>query len=200
MKVNELRTVIGELDSLDLNKMGKVIREMAEAATAGLPKKGLLDKTIEMYADLRYSGEVHEVTVRISGQPRRFTRQDVLVITEDFHKLHEQLYGYREDVNKVEVVNLRVDAVGRTWTPQIKESIYGGEDTSHAAKSSRPVFFGGGYQETPVYNGELIQYGNVMLGPCIIEEPWVTIVVQPGQKATLDKYSNYVIKTEPTMT
>lgn len=198
VRVSELRTFMGELGSLDLAEISRLINDMADGGKAQLPKKGLLETMIEMYADLRYSGEVHEITVPIRGKPRRLTEEDVLVLTEDFHRLHEQLYGYREDVNRVEVVNLRVDAVGRTWTPQIKESSYGGVDSSHAIKSSRPVFFGEGYQEIPVYNGELIQYGNVMPGPCIVEEPWVTIVVQPGQKATLDKYSNYVIKAEPT--
>ena len=194
LKVSELRTFIGELDSIDLDKLSKLINDMAKAGKAQLPDRGLLDSTVEIYADLRYSGEVHEITVPISGLPRRLTEQDILVLTEHFHKLHEQLYGYREDINKVEVVNLKVDAVGRTWAPQIKEASYGGEDASHAVKSSRPVFFGDGYQETLVYNGELLQYGNAMRGPCIIEEPWVTIVVQPGQKATLDKYSSYIIK------
>lgn len=200
VRINQLRTFIGELDSLDLDKMSELIGELAEGGKTQLPEKGLLGTTVEMYADLRYSGEVHEITVPVRGEPRRLTQQDMLVLTEDFHRLHEQLYGYREDVNKVEIVNLRVDAVGRTWTPQVKESAYGGEDASHAIKSSRSVFFGDGYRETPVYNGELIQYGNIMPGPCIIEEPWLTIVVQPRQKATRDKYSNYVIEAEPPTT
>ena len=35
--------------------------------------------------------------------------------------------------------------------------------------------------------------GQAILGPAIIEEPFTTIVVYPGQRATVDAFGNYVI-------
>jgi len=36
--------------------------------------------------------------------------------------------------------------------------------------------------------------GHAVAGPAIIEEPFTTIVVYPGQRATVDRFGNYVIE------
>ena len=65
-----------------------------------------------------------------------------------------------------------------------------------AIRGRRPVFFGSdrGFVEVPAYDGSRLVNGNVMVGPCIIEEPGTTIVVWPGQEALLDRYQNYIIE------
>ena len=35
--------------------------------------------------------------------------------------------------------------------------------------------------------------GQTLLGPAIVEEPFTTIVVYPGQRATVDQWGNYSI-------
>jgi len=195
IRITEVHSFIGELDSVDLNKMTALYNEMIERAESRLPRNSSLSTETERYADLRYAGEVHEVTVPIRGRTRRITEQNVRATIKDFHNLHDQLYAYRDPNCKVEVLNLRVDLVGRMSKPRLSDLAYSGEDASHAVKGTRPVFFGenGSFVDTVVYEGEALKYGNVMMGPCIIEEPWTTIVVHPGQEAMLDKYSNYII-------
>ena len=45
----------------------------------------------------------------------------------------------------------------------------------------------------PVYDGPRSRAGQVILGPAIVEEPFTTVVVYPGQRATVDGWGNYVI-------
>jgi N-methylhydantoinase A len=54
----------------------------------------------------------------------------------------------------------------------------------------------GDYVDTPVYDGALVQPGNLIPGPAIVEEPDTTIVVYPGQEAMLDHYQTYVIELQ----
>jgi N-methylhydantoinase A len=44
---------------------------------------------------------------------------------------------------------------------------------------------------TPVYNGELLQNGNRIAGPAIVETADTTVVVQPGNKLRVDELGNF---------
>jgi len=47
------------------------------------------------------------------------------------------------------------------------------------------------WQETPVYNGDRLQAGHTVQGPCVIEEATTNIVVPPGWQATLAPSATY---------
>ena len=68
-----------------------------------------------------------------------------------------------------------------------------GEDASPALKRKRPVFFKetGDFVETPCYDGDKLQPGNVITGPAIVEEKTTTLVVPPKAKVSVDQYGNY---------
>ena len=44
-----------------------------------------------------------------------------------------------------------------------------------------------------MYDGPRLVPGQAILGPAIVEEPFTTIVVYPGQRATIDGFGNYAI-------
>jgi N-methylhydantoinase A len=58
---------------------------------------------------------------------------------------------------------------------------------------ARKAFFRGRYVATPVYDGPTLAPGQTILGPAIVEEPFTTIVIYPGQRATIDPWGNYTI-------
>jgi N-methylhydantoinase A len=47
------------------------------------------------------------------------------------------------------------------------------------------------WQDTPVYNGDRLQAGQTIQGPCVIEEATTNIVVPPGWQATLAPSATY---------
>jgi N-methylhydantoinase A len=208
LRVTEVRTFFAEALTVDLAKMNDLFAHMIADGEARLPASGpggpgasgaggdRISVELERYADMRYVGEVHEVTVPIRGRTRRITEQNLRATVKDFHDLHEQLYAHRDPHNPVELLNLRVDVIGRVPRPRAVEATFVGEDSSGAIRARRPVFFGSerGFVDVPVYDGDKLMNGNVMVGPCIIEEPGTTIVVWPGQEALLDRYQNYIIE------
>jgi N-methylhydantoinase A len=116
----------------------------------------------------------------------------------EFHDRHEQLYSFKRPDQPSEVLNLRLDLIGVRDTVSLRSEAFGPEDPSAALRGHRDVFFlsRGGFESTPVYDGNKIASGHLVSGPAIIEEPDTTIVVYPGQEAMADHYRTYVIEIQ----
>ena len=46
---------------------------------------------------------------------------------------------------------------------------------------------------TPVYDGTKLGPGATIDGPALVDEPFTTVVVYPGQQARVDRFGNYAI-------
>jgi N-methylhydantoinase A len=51
----------------------------------------------------------------------------------------------------------------------------------------------GGMAEADIYSFEKLAPGNVVVGPAVIHTPITTIVLQAGQRGTLDGYRNVLV-------
>jgi N-methylhydantoinase A/oxoprolinase/acetone carboxylase beta subunit len=51
----------------------------------------------------------------------------------------------------------------------------------------------GGETQTPIYDGDELQSGMAIFGPAIIEFPFTSAVVRPGQSARMDVQGNLVL-------
>jgi N-methylhydantoinase A len=72
-----------------------------------------------------------------------------------------------------------------------------GSDPRAASKGSRPVYYPAhGFIDAPVYERDLLQPGNVIGGPCLVEEIASTSVLTPGVRGTVDEYGNIIVELE----
>ena len=67
-------------------------------------------------------------------------------------------------------------------------------DHSNARKGVRDVFWGDGYVGTDIYERDLLECGNRIEGPAVIESPDTTYVIPPKWSYTVDKYRNGIIE------
>ena len=85
----------------------------------------------------------------------------------------------------------------RVPMPHLTAKTYkvGRADPSKAMKASRQVFWSpvSGYQDTPVYELELLAPGNVVAGPAVVEAKDTTYVIPAGMSLHMDKYSNAIM-------
>ena len=74
----------------------------------------------------------------------------------------------------------------------------GGANSSKSMKASRQVFWSpaSGYQNTPVYELELLIPGNVVTGPAVVDAKDTTYVIPAGMSLHMDKYSNAIMTKE----
>jgi N-methylhydantoinase A len=205
IRLDSLRTYHGLIPGLDLAEFNAVIGQAEKQALAELLQEGVERQraTLVRHLDMRYVGQHHEVSVEIPSGCAIEARH-VEVIAERFHKAHEKLYTYATPENPVEIMSLRITAVGAVDKTGLFAHPLGGADASRALKGKRKLHFEstqmrgvprlGGFAEVPVYNRDLLAPGNTVAGPAVIEERITTIVVHPGWNAHVDAFENVVME------
>jgi N-methylhydantoinase A len=154
--------------------------------------------TFIRYADMRYKGQAHEITMPIPI--KQLDSHDLAELVERFEDKYVQLYGpgtaFREA--GFEIVNLRVDAIGGTQKPALCYVESNGVDVSPAFRTTRQVFFeeADGFVTTSIYDGDKLKPENVINGPAIVEYPGTNAVIRPGQHAKVDGYLNLIVEWE----
>lgn len=198
-KITKVRSFIRRTHEISLEDLNVVLAEMLELAEADLGRQEKITETIsQRFMDIRYQGQTHEVTVPVRSRTRRMTELNLATALNEFHSMHEQLYSFKRPDQPSEILNLRLDLIGRRETASLRSEAFGAEDPSETLRGRREVFFIGqsGFVDTPVYDGEKVAPGHLISGPAIIEEPDTTIVVYPGQEAMVDHYRTYVIELQ----
>jgi N-methylhydantoinase A len=179
-------------------RVGELADEMTAEADAVLQSEGIApDRRRLSYAlDLRYRGQYHEVPVAVGAGQLRSGAWDA--IRDAFHERHDRLYGYalRDEATPVEMVSVRLSAVGETDKPPQVDEPRDGEDASHALKGRRAVFQpeAGDFRETPVYDGDRLRHGNRLEGPAIVEKVTTTIFVPAGFAVSVDALGGCVLE------
>ncbi len=141
------------------------------------------DIRIERFLDMRYRGQSYELIVPFSE-----------TVYADFHKQHLGQYGYANNDAPVEVVNLRVRAVGATTPPPLRREPPAGPDPEAARLETRPVRFEQGLLPTPLYRAEALRPGNRLAGPAVIVRADTTVLLGPSDRAEVDEFGNLLIE------
>jgi N-methylhydantoinase A len=147
----------------------------------------------ERGADLRYEHQSFELTCPLGAGPLTAARLEQLVAT--FHAEHRRLYSYDLPTAPVELVNLRVTALGTLPRGERSLPVTGGGTRAGAITGHRPVYFrGAGYVSTPCYARGGLAPGMVLDGPAIIEQDDATPLVAPGFRARVDDAHNLLLE------
>jgi N-methylhydantoinase A len=201
--ISKMCTYIERSNDYDLDKINSLLASMREETEKDLPLSGRDDsgsmtKVVTSYQmDMHYKGETHEITVPLLSADGVVRDEDLARAVQAFHSAHESLHTFSNPDDPAHFMNLRIDKVVRMQKPPMPELKASGEDPSKALRGKRSVYFDdeGGFIEVPIYDGSLIGCGNILQGPCVIEEPATTIVVYPGQTARLTELDNYEMTT-----
>jgi N-methylhydantoinase A len=109
-------------------------------------------------------------------------------LIERFEAAHVQRYGYRDERAEVQLVNVRVSAVG--IRPALRLKAFEGEPPTHA---STQVVFGGRWVDAECWRGEL-SAGTRVRGPALCALPESTLLVPPGWEGTVDEYGTVALE------
>ena len=175
----------------ELDSAGKELGEVME-------REGFrdLEVTYRRTLYMRYTRQTNDVELSIPDRP--LTRADLPEIEQMFNERYETLYGTGSTHSQagIEVVAVSIDAVGATPKPQLRTYPKGGTDSVQAKKGFRQAYFTlpeGGFKETAIYDYMLLQSGNRLVGPAIIETPFTTVVVPAQVSAEIDEYRNIIL-------
>ncbi|RXZ82063.1 hydantoinase/oxoprolinase family protein [Paenibacillaceae bacterium] len=195
LKVTEMRTRFERADQLDLESVNAKFDEMEQAAKEKLGGgKAVRQLEARRYVDMRYEGEVHEVTVPLRTRTRRVTALNLEAAIGQFHELHERLFAHKDTAQRVEILNLRLDLLGLRERIALNEEPFAEEDPAAAYTGARTVHFGPTAVQAAVYNGDQLKPGNMIVGPAVVEQWGTTIIIYPGHEALIDALGNCTIE------
>ena len=184
------------LSTLDLTLANALIDEMSVEGAELLDDEGADPEARDVIvsADLRYVGQHHEIILSFSAVD--FAGEDARrEIAAAFHRRHEELFGFANPQGDVEMLSLRVTAVGRRPGFPLGGAESGVTELETALKGRRAVYLRSESTkvEVPVYDGDRLPVGQVAEGPCVVEEPQTTIFVPEYFDIVLDPSGSYVM-------
>jgi N-methylhydantoinase A len=164
--------------------LDSAFEEMEAVGVEDFKAEGLVGIS-QRSADLRYKGQGYELNVPFGPD-----------MAAQFHALHQRRYGFVSESRPLEVVNLRVRLVAPAEKfEQARHPLHEGNG-ANALVGSRRVYFDGEFQQTCIYDRNLLQAGDTFAGPAIVTEYSSATVLPPGDVLRVDSLNNLVIEVK----
>jgi N-methylhydantoinase A len=180
--------------TFDLNKVKSLYKEMETEAVQVLQREGIPKehRLLERTMRVKYWGQFRDVEVSWPGGPT--TNTTIADGITNFHRRHTELYGSSNKDYPIEFMGFGLRAIGRMPKLRLKKLDKGDKNPRAALKGERSSFFeeSRGFVKTKIYDGDKLRYGNVLEGPCIVEERMTNVVIPPKFKLKVDQYGNYI--------
>jgi N-methylhydantoinase A len=188
------QTNVISLADMDVTRLNAIYAKLAAQGHEALAADGFDadHRTFIPTAELRYRGQEHTVNVPMPSMT--LTPEHAPAIVETFNTVHQQKYGHSMHDDPIEIVTLRLRAVGLLPRPDLPTLDRRGGDISAARKGSRNVYVrGGGHVLYAVFDRMKLGVGDCINGPAIVEEPSSTTMVHTGDTLTVGAYGELVI-------
>ena len=128
------------------------------------------DQNIFFTLDLRYRGQAYEITVDFNQE------QGLSKSVAAFHAAHQAQYAHADPHAVVEIVNVRMTAVGKLPKP-IEHTL---PPATASTSEQRRSYFDGQWREVTVWQRTALPRDQTIIGPTLIEDPHATIVIPDG--------------------
>jgi N-methylhydantoinase A len=193
LRADFVRTVYCELADASLDGLASVLGELEARASAWLEAERVAgdDRAVLRSADVRYKGQSFEVTVALGEGGV----QGLDELPQRFHGRHQAVYGFADPGAAIEVINLRVQAVGTVPRPRRlapRASGRGARAALDAGARHREIVLDGAKLGASVHRREVLVPGSTIEGPAIVAQYDTTVVVPPDFHITVDPWLNIV--------
>jgi N-methylhydantoinase A len=184
------RPVLSSLDLVDPVKIERLFTEMEEEGRETLESEGVIDSRhrFQRTLDMRYYGQGFELNIETETH---FTKDSMNKAMRDFHFKHREIYGYAEEEELIELVNIKLRVIGLLDSPKLKtrEAINEIESPEY-----RHVFFEtiNDWLDVKIYDRDSI--GSKGDGPAVIEQYDSTTVVYPNWSFIPDTFGNLILR------
>lgn len=189
------RTEILPLDPASLPAIEAMARELRDSGGLLLDEDGLPAdrRRLILAADLRYAGQAFELTVPLPERPL-----DAAALAElrgQFDAQHRQRFSFDDPDETVELVTLRLTAVGLLGDGAAAEDAYAPTETTPPRR--RRVHVNGAWTDTPVYSQLALAPGDAVEGPAVVEQEYTTMLVPGGWSLTMQPSGDMTARKMP---
>ena len=192
-----VRTFVARLEGLDWGRLEALVEAMSSEGTRLLGEERIKAsrQRVELRLDCRYIKQYHEVSV---GLPLTLIAQrDAGAVARAFHAEHQRLFGYSLEAEgaAIEIINVRLQAIGMTDRPTYRSEAAGDADAGAALKGRRSVYIPerDAFADVAIYDGHRMRCGHRLRGPALVEQQTTTIFVSDSYDCAVDAFGSFVL-------
>ncbi|MCE7028866.1 hydantoinase/oxoprolinase family protein [Jiella avicenniae] len=188
LKGDFIRTVFSACNGAAMPALARCLDELTAEGEAWLRDgQGFAGRIrTEILADMRYGGQSFEIEVPI--ERRWIEGGDVEALTAAFHRRHLEVYDFDDPSGAVEIVNLRLVAIGESDPVAFPAAPI--HDQSARAARDVAVFLAGERQTVPLYLRDDLPAGATFSGPAVVSQEDTTLAIPAGLAARVDAFLN----------
>ena len=192
LRVDKVWTQAFRSSRVDAGLVARQFASIREAAEAELREEGFAGvPEVHFSISMRYAGQNYEHQVPVPAET--MTAAGLRDAFASFESIHADRYGYAIEGEEIELVAFHVTVTGRRPAPRL---VVQKESGSMSEPTSRLVHFRGlGHMPTAVYRRYVLPTCTRIDGPCILEEPGSTTLVEPGMTVEVLPDGQLLIET-----
>ncbi|AZO53522.1 MULTISPECIES: hydantoinase/oxoprolinase family protein [unclassified Mesorhizobium] len=181
-----IRTIFSPLSAASLPVIRDAFAALAQEGRDWLAAQGHdAAAELNLSCDMRYLGQSYEIEVVLLADG------DADAIEQAFHRTHEQLYDFHDPEGAIELVNIRLSAIGAGPALSFPEA----EEIDVAASPARrlPVYTGLGVETVDLHDRQTLVPGSTFNGPAVVVQEDTTFAIPGGAQARVDRHLNLLL-------
>jgi len=186
-----VRTLVCDLAKTDRGRLLETFDDLGSAAALALGEEHIPEnrRSYSFSADLRYQGQNYEINLTLSqAMVDKLAKGEIQEITDRFNAQHQITYGYQLKDRAVQIVNLRVTALG--LIPAVPWPRQTAKPMPESAERRRLLLSGGRQEVAPIYRFDDLGPGHAFSGPAVVEYPGSTLFVPAAWRVEFDEMMN----------
>jgi len=185
-------TVNLPLEALAEGRAAEVFAAQVASGRALLARENVaVERVITLYrADMQFQGQSHILPVAIDSPAITIAE-----LREAFTVAYWKRFGVELPEIRPVLVNLHTAVIGKRKAVALRTIAAGRPKATlaEAQRTTRSVWFDGGWRETPVYVREQLPLAAIFAGPAIVEQLDCTTVIEPGNRVAVDPIGNLIV-------
>jgi N-methylhydantoinase A len=185
-----IRTIFSPLTGASLPTIREAFEALAQEGRDWLATQGH-DAAAQLClsCDMRYVGQSYEIEVGLS--PAWLAEADMTAIEQAFHRTHERLYDFHDPDGAIELVNVRLSAMGAGPTLSFPETDE--IDAPAAPVRGLSVYTGLSVQTVDLHDRQNLVPGSTFSGPAVVVQEDTTFAIPAGTQARVDRHLNLLL-------
>lgn len=178
------------MDADDATGLSALIDRTTERALGDFSRGDVAAAQVKLTVRVRARYQNQEFGVEVPLPGGRPDAAMMARMVADFHDAYEREYTYRLAAG-VEITGIHMIAASEVGKLEIVALPRTGARTEDAVKGRRMVDYATeGIHEAVIYDGTKLEPGMSFTGPAVVEDPGTTIVVNPGNRVSIDDFGN----------
>ncbi|MEO2037300.1 MAG: hydantoinase/oxoprolinase family protein, partial [Martelella sp.] len=181
-----IRTVYRPLNAVVVAELQSLVAALVAEGQEWLADQGHEGAAeMRLSADMRYAGQSFEIETAIDQQWLSGAGDKLAAA---FHETHQQIYDFHDPDGAIEIINLRLSAIGAG--PDLNVAEVEAQPGPAAPEREVSVFADGQAQPIGLYHRDGLNPGATFAGPAVVVQEDTTFAIPAGASAQVDRFLN----------